>query len=200
MACPYLSDGMRKICRTIGESQIPTERLTKFCKNYDGFENCNTYKEMMRIQSAPHNVSPHIEVKPEISSRMEVKSDIKIETNVDVNLKVDLPTIQSDFESLKDILIKADPSLERNLNEIGDNLDEVSADAGKEKLIKPFNKLGRFLKKLGDENSDIHKIIKGTKNGIEFGQKLGKTYNKFAQWLALPQVPDMLLENNRTGI
>ncbi len=191
MYCIYLWDGMRPKCKTIGEFIIPNEYLIKFCKKQDEFINCNTYKEM---RSIPNNIGSHIEVNPEFSQKMDVKTDIKTETNIDINIKVDLPTIQSDFENLKDLLITADPCLESYLKEIGDNLDEVSANTEKEKLIKSFNKLGRFLKKLGDENSDIHKIIKGTKKGIEYTQKLGKTYNNFAQWLALPQVPDMFLE------
>jgi small GTP-binding protein len=162
-------------------------------KLLDGIEKEEARMKKFYTDKTTIEFSPHIEVKPEISPRMEVKSDIKIETNVDINLKVDLPTIQSDFENLKDILVKANPDFERNLSEIGDNLDEVSANAEKEKLVKPFNKLGRFLKKLGDENSDVHKLIKGTKKGVEYAQKLGKTYNKFAQWLALPQVPDLFL-------
>ena len=51
----------------------------------------------------------------------------------------------------------------------------------------------RFLEKVYDENSDYHKIISGTKEGIRLVQKVGKTYNGFAQWLALPQVPDLFL-------
>jgi len=94
---------------------------------------------------------------------------------------------------LKDLLVKADPNLERNLKEISDSLDDVCADTGKEKFNKPFNKLSRFLKKIADEDSDINKIISGTRKGIELTQKVGQTYNKFAQWLALPQVPDLLL-------
>jgi small GTP-binding protein len=139
-------------------------------------------------------VNPHIEVKPEIKPKIEVKSRVNVETNVDINLKVDLPSIQSEFEDFKDLLIEFDPKFERKLNEIGDNLDEVSAESDKEKFIKPFNKLGRFLQKLGDENSDYCKIISGSKKGIELAQKLGKTYNKFAQWIpTLPVVPDLFL-------
>jgi len=41
--------------------------------------------------------------------------------------------------------------------------------------------------------SDHCILIKGTQKGIEYAQKLGGTYNKFAQWLALPQVPDLFL-------
>ncbi|MBE9595196.1 MAG: hypothetical protein IMF19_17160 [Proteobacteria bacterium] len=49
------------------------------------------------------------------------------------------------------------------------------------------------MKELEDKNSKYHKIVSGTKKGIDVAQKLGKTYNKFAQWLALPQVPDLFL-------
>jgi len=31
------------------------------------------------------------------------------------------------------------------------------------------------------------------KKGTEMAQKVGKTYNKFTQWLAMPQVPDLFL-------
>jgi len=86
-----------------------------------------------------------------------------------------------------------DPNLGRKLKEIGDSLDEVTAETEKEKLNKPLNKVGRFLKELEDEKSKYHKIVSGTKKGIEVAQKLGKTYNKFAQWLALPQVPELFL-------
>ena len=122
-----------------------------------------------------------------------MKSDIDVVTNIDIDLKVELPAIQSDFEDLKDILIEADPNLERKLNEIGDSLDEVNADTEKEKLNKPFNKMRRFLEKLNDKNSDYHKIISGTKEGIILAQKVGKTYNGFAKWLALPQIPGLFL-------
>ncbi len=87
-----------------------------------------------------------------------------------------------------------DSNLERKLKEIGDSLDEVNAETEKEKLNKPLNKVGRFLKELEDKNSKYHKIVSGTKRGIEVAQKLGKTYNKFAQWIpALPVVPDLFL-------
>ncbi len=117
----------------------------------------------------------------------------KQETTVSVDVKVDLPSIQFDFSDLRGILGDADPKTEKELDKIQDSLDEVSADSDKEKLKKPMNKLGRFLKKLGDEKSDFNKILKGTKKGVEIAQKVGRTYNKFAQWLALPQVPEVFL-------
>lgn len=49
-------DGMRPICHTKGEFRLLPEQITKFCKNPDEFKNCNTFKEMMRTQSAPRNI------------------------------------------------------------------------------------------------------------------------------------------------
>lgn len=40
---------------------------------------------------------------------------------------------------------------------------------------------------------ELSEAIKGAKKGVEMAQKVGKTYNKFAQWLALPQVPELFL-------
>jgi internalin A len=142
-------------------------------------------------------VSPHIEVTPTLIQKTEVeaKAEAKAETNIEINLKIDLPAIQKEFADLKELMLESnpDPNLERKLKEIGDSLDEVSAETEKEKLNKPLNKVGRFLKELEDKNSKYHKIVSGTKKGIVVAQKLGKTYNKFAQWLALPQVPDLFL-------
>ena len=129
----------------------------------------------------------------------EQQSIQKQESNQEVKIDIDVKIatyheIQYDFEDFKNLLIELNPNLEKELGKIGDSLDEVSANSDNEKLVKPLNKLGRFLGKLGDEESDYSKIISRSKNGIEMAQKLGKTYNKFAQWIpALPVVPDLFL-------
>jgi hypothetical protein len=131
-------------------------------------------------------------------TNVETKVETKVETEIKNVLKIDLPAIQTEFADLKDLMLESnpdpDPNLERKLKEIGDSLDEVTAETEKEKLNKPLNKVGRFLKELEDKNSKYHKIVSGTKKGIEVAQKLAKTYNKFAQWTpALPVVPDLFL-------
>jgi predicted HTH transcriptional regulator len=112
----------------------------------------------------------------------------------DIDVSIDLPAIQFDFSQLKDILGDADPMLKEELARIEDSLDEVSANTEKEKLKKPMNKLGRFLRKLEDEDSTINMLLSDTKKGIDLARKLGRTYNKFAQWLALPEVPELFLK------
>jgi hypothetical protein len=74
-----------------------------------------------------------------------------------------------------------------------DRLHAGSAEEDKGTLIGSMNKLRRFLKKLNDKNSDFHKVLAAGKKGIKTAQKVARTYNKFAQWLALPQVPDAFL-------
>jgi internalin A len=137
----------------------------------------------------------------DISKLEDQEKDDKItfsqEQNQKIDVKIDiqtnLPAVQSDFEELKDELIKLNPEFKEKLNEIGDSLDDVNPNMDQEKFNKPLNKLGRFLQKSNDKNSDYYPLIQKSKKAIKFAQSTAKTYNKFAQWLALPQVPDPFL-------
>lgn len=124
-----------------------------------------------------------------------VSQDVKQEqtTNVQIDLKVDLPSLQGEFEELLELLAGANPELRPRLAAAQDAIDELAPNSTPESFNKPMNKLARVLKDIGDENSECNKIIRGAKKSIAVVRKLGKTYNKFAQWLALPQVPDVFL-------
>jgi internalin A len=126
-------------------------------------------------------------------TKVEQKTSFKQKINITVNLKIDLPQILTEFDNLKNEIENINPKLDSELDKIQDSLDELSTNSDKEKVAKPFNKLYRFLDKLSDPNSDYNRIITGTQKGIELAQKVGRTYNKFAQWLAMPQVPDLFL-------
>jgi len=128
---------------------------------------------------------------------MHTHTEVHTEVNVDVNISVDLPAVRDDFSELKELLEMESkhPELSGKLKEIMDSLDEVTPQSSPEKLSKPMNKLGRFLKTLGDEKSDISKILKGIGKGMDTARKVAATYNKFAQWIpGLPVVPDALLK------
>ena len=62
-----------------------------------------------------------------------------------------------------------------------------------ERQSPALNRLKGFLDKLDDEHSAIKKGVKGKQKGLTRLQKLTSTYNKFAEWLALPQVPKVFL-------
>ena len=191
--CPYKFNYNRLLmAETVGRDVVDCQKswarvsLSSLLDGYEREENrMKERDETLKEKGIILNVIQNQDVTQKNIQKQEVK--------ININVEIDLPVIQSDFAELKDILIEADPNLERKLNEIGDSLDEVNADTEKEKLNKPFNKMRRFLEKVYDENSDYHKIISGTKEGIRLVQKVGKTYNGFAKWLALPQVPELFL-------
>ncbi|MCP4150473.1 MAG: hypothetical protein GY757_22185, partial [bacterium] len=137
------------------------------------------------------------ENKQEVTQKLDVDVDVKQEVNVDIaiDIEVELPAIQENFEELKYLLLAKDPGLKYRLKEIGDCWDKIHPGGKKEALTEPMTKLGRFLKKLGDENSDYRKLISGAGKGLQYAQKLGKAYNNVAQWLALPQIPGVLLKS-----
>jgi len=111
-----------------------------------------------------------------------------------LDIKTDLPSIQDQFSNLAELICDETPVFEKRLHEIVDNLDEVGPDTKKEKFIKPFNKLGRFLREVGNEESGFRKTVTGTEQVFELAQSVGKIYNKFAPWIGLPPVPKVFLE------
>ncbi len=157
-------------------------------------ERLREYDEFSRHLERPFVFNPNIITNLEAKQilKSEQKTDVSI--NVNIDLKIDLPQIQTDFDNLINEIKHSNPELDiDDLDKIQDSLDEVSTNSDQKELVKPFNKLRRFLNKLGDENSEYNKLVKGTEKGIELAQKLGRTYNKFAQWLAMPTVPDLFL-------
>lgn len=84
------------------------------------------------------------------------------------------------------------------LKETAEILNEVKDVKDKEEIRKKgiANRLKRIVEDLGDEDSSLHKTVKGIKNGIGIAQDLAKEYNKIAQWLALPQVPTPFLKKD----
>ena len=50
-----------------------------------------------------------------------------------------------------------------------------------------------ILEDLGNKDSKLYKIVSGIDKGIDIAQRMGKSYNKIAQWTALPTIPDLFL-------
>ncbi|PAV12530.1 hypothetical protein ASJ81_05925 [Methanosarcina spelaei] len=157
------------------------------------YEHGETFRNLMQKIV----VSPNIVVKSEATpiTKIEQKTNFDVDVNVNINidLNIDLPQIRTEFNNLKDELEDLDPKIDSEMEKIQDSFDEINTNSDQKKLIKPLNKLNRFLVKLSDPDSNYSKLITGTEKGIELAQKLGRTYNKFAQWLAMPTVPDLFL-------
>ncbi|MEK7286376.1 MAG: hypothetical protein AAB035_03650 [Nitrospirota bacterium] len=75
-------------------------------------------------------------------------------------------------------------------------LEEVKREEDPESVRKKgvANRLRRLASNLGDENSPLHKYVKGIKNGIGIAQDIAEGYNDIAQWVGLPQVPKPFLK------
>lgn len=157
----------------------------------DKIDRLKKYNEL----SDKHHITiinnPQAHAEANATSKAEQNMDVDIDVNID--LKIDLPLIRKEFDNLKDELENVNPKLDSELDKIQDSLDELSTNSDKERVAKPFNKLYRLLDKMSDPNSDYNKVITGTQKGIELAQKVGRTYNKFAQWLEMPTVPDLFL-------
>ena len=81
------------------------------------------------------------------------------------------------------------------LTEAVDLLNEVNETTSKEEVKRKgiAQKLRRIVEDLGDDKSSLGKAVKGIRNGVKIAQDIGKGYNKIAQWVGLPVVPDLLL-------
>jgi ATP-dependent DNA helicase RecG len=108
---------------------------------------------------------------------------------LDIDIKTGLISLQDNFDQLKDMLSEKDPGLERKLREIGNSLDAIHPGSPKNEYIGALTKLRRFLMKLKDEKSGYYEFLSLVDNGLTYARELEKTYNQFAQWLTLPQVP-----------
>ena len=77
-------------------------------------------------------------------------------------------------------------------------LETVEESTSKKEIRKKgiFKKLGRIVKDLGDEDSNLSKTVKGMKRGVEIAQDIAAEYNKIAQWLGMPQVPTPFLKKS----
>ncbi len=124
-------------------------------------------------------------VKKRISPQGENKSKTR-----EFDISIELAAVRENVDQVKDFFIEMSPELSRKLVEIGDSWDAIHPDSDPGEYIAPMAKLGRFLKKCADEKSDYNKLIKNSPKSMEVVGELCEAYNKFAQWLALPQITE----------
>ena len=127
-------------------------------------ERLREYNEISRETGQAFVFSPNIITNLEANQIMKAEQKTDVNTNVNVNLKIDLPQIQTDFDNLINEIKRLNPELDSSdLDKIQDSLDEVSTNSEQEKLVKPLNKLHRFLVKLSDPDSNITKSLQELK-------------------------------------
>ena len=109
------------------------------------------------------------------------------------NCNIDL---QGNLNELAQLLIENNNKEEaKDLEMAAKELDQIRDNEDAEEIKKKgvFNRIKRLVDELTDEKSNLHKVVKGIKNGINITQDIAKVYNSGAQWLGMPQVPKPFL-------
>ena len=104
--------------------------------------------------------------------------------------------LQSSLNDLAQSLVKAGNEEEaKELEDAAEALEKAEQCKSPEEVKKTgiANRLKRLVEDLGDENSKLHKTVKGIKHGIGIAQDIAQGYNDIAQWMGLPQVPKPFL-------
>jgi len=111
-------------------------------------------------------------------------------TDIVANINTELPKLQEEFDGLKDILADVLPEkMVSKMKSAGEALDSVTPQSSDEKKNSALNKVARFLKQFGDEESETNKVIKGMKSGAGYIKKGIKLYNKIAPFVGLIPIP-----------
>jgi Leucine-rich repeat (LRR) protein len=132
-----------------------------------------------------------------IQSKSNAIANSVSKNEISIEIKNELPKLQNEIFELKKILGNLDEkTLLNELENVDAKILEIEECEPEPKTIDktPFKKLKRILDEINNVESTLGKAIKATSKTIEVAKKLGKTYNKFAQWLALPQVPDIFVD------
>lgn len=119
-------------------------------------------------------------------------------SNINFNFKLELVDLQREILNLKEALSDAsNHSIKEELDKIDDSLMEMEANPNEIKNNKSvFRRIARIIEKIDDSESNLNKTVRASKTGIDAIKNVARTYNKFAEWLGLPQVPSVFLETS----
>jgi small GTP-binding protein len=159
----------------------------------NGIENPELRKRQFNNYNQPNIIFQNQNIQNDTSkSYIDVRQ--KLQQKIDIKIESILPVLQTDFDQFKDKLIELEPRLERKLNEISDSMDNLNINSSQEKYIKPMNKLGRFLQKAADKNTELNTLINNSQGLIELIKKIASGYSLISQWIpGLPLVPNIFI-------
>jgi Leucine-rich repeat (LRR) protein len=129
------------------------------------------------------------------SSNSKSESLAEQNTSVVTEIKIELPKLQNEILNLKTNLpIDASQNLKEEMTIIDNELlsNEVLDIEDIDK--KPLKRINRLFDQLSDKNSELSALAEKSIKFKESIQGVGKSYNKIAQLLGLPNIPNVLLE------
>lgn len=125
-----------------------------------------------------------------------ITNSVNSENNININIefKQEISKLQSDILTLKSLLTPDVPEVIKKEIELIDHELLESSNNSAQVNKTPFTRIKRLFEQLTDDNSQFSKAVKKSKKLKNSLQKVGKAYNKVAEWLALPVIPKALLE------
>lgn len=105
--------------------------------------------------------------------------------------------LQGSLSDLSQRLIEKGEAEEAKELQSAANLLKEAEDCSDPKELKRkgvAKRLESIVNELNDEESTLHKTVKGIKKGISIAQDIAAGYNSIAQWAGLPQVPKPFLK------
>lgn len=104
--------------------------------------------------------------------------------------------LQGDLNELTDLLKRnGEAEYADEIKNIAETLETTRTCDTPEEVIKKNipKKIKRVLDELSNEDSKLHKVVKGIKHGVDVVQDIATGYNEIAQWVGLPQIPKPFL-------
>lgn len=128
-----------------------------------------------------------------ITNRNFIKNVISQDIDFKIEIQQSIPDLLENLTNLRKLVPVEEKLLTNELEKIDDELLLVEESSNQSASKPAFKRLKRVLDEINNEESTINKALKGSKKAIQIVQNIAKTYNNFAEWLALPQVPKVLL-------
>lgn len=173
-------------------------------KTYDIYELLNGIeKKTTLLENLPGKDYPRYEFNPTIELKPEIKVTCEANAQAQAHSLVNLQLVINQVASLQEICAEIIPLLKETLRDsipqlkdVDQAIGEIEKDHSPKEMKNRLSKLGYFLKKLGDKDSDQAKILQGFGKALNGAKKVARVYNNLAGLLpiTLPKVPDFLLK------
>ncbi|CAD0009385.1 leucine-rich repeat domain-containing protein [Flavobacterium salmonis] len=150
------------------------------------------YYNLLSLQNA-RPIPIYVNAITSSSAQSVSESNASLQNENIVEMRLEFPDLQKKLLGLK-IDDETPEDLKRELEVIDTELLNIDMEELESVDKKPFKRIKRLFEQMTNEESSLNEAIKKSKHLKENLQGLGKSYNKFAQWLALPVIPNIFLE------
>ncbi len=109
-----------------------------------------------------------------------------------ITISQEIPLLTNNLKELISVLNNKSIPTDQ-IQDLEDDLKSVSNSTGHVNL-NPLQKLREFILKLNDDTTSIGRTVKASKKALSIAKKIAQNYNKIAQWVGMPVVPDVFVK------